>query len=62
MSKLKIETTMKTYISPAITVLHIASEGAMLTNSLVRINSGESGNEQNSQKREDVWGNTSIWD
>ena len=53
---------MKTYISPAITVLHIASEGAMLTNSLVRINSGESGNEQNSQKREDVWGNTSIWD
>ena len=61
MSNLKIETTMKTYISPAITVLHIATEGTMLTTS-VTINSGQSGNTQDSQKREDMWGNTSIWD
>ena len=52
---------MKTYISPAITVLHIASEGTMLTTS-VTINSGGSGDTQDSQKREDMWGNTSIWD
>ena len=52
---------MKTYISPAITVLHIASEGAMLTTS-VKINSGGSGDTQDSQKREDMWGHTSIWD
>lgn len=61
MSNLKIETTMKTYISPAITVLHIATEGTMLTTS-VTINSGGSGDTQDSQKREDMWGNTSIWD
>lgn len=61
MSNLKIETTMKTYISPAITVLHIATEGTMLTTS-VKINSGGSGDTQDSQKREDMWGNTSIWD
>lgn len=53
---------MKTYISPAIIVLHIASEGAMLTTSSVKINSGGSGDTQDSQKREDMWGNTSIWD
>ena len=62
MSNLKIETTMKTYISPAITVLHIATEGTMLTTSSVKINTGGSGDTQDSQKREDMWGNTSIWD